>query len=234
MMERNSDAPSCGVGHPIYPATGAKGITIELGNWLGIQISMAYNSKRQLPLSDGSAMPARNSLMAEFDGQWALNIFKGIVIGGNSLQAYRGNERAFSFTKAGSGSNGVIYSSNNPAVVDVFTGQLYYDLANGAVEQYYSDSGSFSVPYNKIALLASVDGLLNLTYSSAWVTTYAALTRQTMEINSITDRWGRSMNFAYTAPSNSQLMPRLSSISSPQGGTIQFGYDDQDRLSTIK
>jgi YD repeat-containing protein len=219
------------LGDPIYPLTGSRRQDVDLGLRIGGQpLTLVYDTAPQVPEAAGGStwlLPAP----ASFGSMWQSSLHKSLVLQsqGNVGAAYssaamqRGGswETATvagfdSCTGGGGGGNAYVPTVNaNEKVQFTGTGSAGSVVDGSALtEEAYDQTGAITT------LMPARGGQLTFGYDSGLLKT-------------VTDQFGRQVQFSYEQPANTSLPQRIYLVTAPDGSTIQVGYDSSNNLKTL-
>jgi len=212
-----------GYGNPIYPLTGAKRQTEQLGDPLLFgHLFISYDTKRKIY---GNQFSAKSS--PSFGFLWESSLHRKLVIQSGwdgvvqAIQASRGENSWISFSKDSSGQWKPADGSTDN-LLQSSVGWSYYDSNQQAVETY-------DLTGRLLRIDRAIGGSIIYTYS----TPDTPKERAPMSglILSISDSFLRSIDFTYeAAPGNA--VNRISSFQTG-GMTTFFSYDGSSNLKKI-
>ena len=214
--------------HPIYPLTGSKGLTEELGNWRigGQRVAMAYDTRSKVP-SNNASLAFGMVASPSFGELWASTLHKSLVLRPKyydvrSVQASRGAGAWVSFQSDGAGH----YTADadvSDRLVAVGGGWRYIDAAARSEETYDVAGQLLNVVY-------AGGARLDYTYSDA--TTPVSVAPVAGLLIKVQDQQGRSVQFQYEQPAGVRF-PRIRQVIDPAGLAIGIAYDAGNNLTKI-
>jgi YD repeat-containing protein len=207
----NATCPGC-VGDSIYPSSGARRQSVDLGIAVGwTPVTISYDAERLLPQNDHNA-PIEVSASPSFGDHWQSNLHKSLAIWpsatasgarvgsqyGGALVAGRGTrvDRAVKLTRAGAGSGWTLIDQR------ALTEEVY-DASGALVSMSRASGGSLAYGY--------VSGLLT----------------------TVTDQFGRTVKFDYERPSDVTLPERINLVTAPDGSQLHVEYTDGNMLKVL-
>jgi len=206
-------------GHPIYPLTGVKRLSVALQT---TPLELVYDTRRTIQISN-PAPPYAPHAIPSFGALWESNFHRRLFIqdaSKASVQASRGRGSWVSF---------VSYSPNvyttdgdvSDRLVKTLSGWRYFDAAANAEEEYDMDGVLLSI--------AKADGSkFILAYSAGVVAGESPVAGLLI---SLTDEKGRSWRFNYEQVDG--LAPRVYKVVHPDGLELLANYDGAGNLSTL-
>jgi YD repeat-containing protein len=220
-------------GNPIYPLTGAKTQTEELGAWLGLRFGIRYDTRSKLPANDpdSSFLPKPPSSFGEL---WQSTVHKKLVtqVGLSNVvkivaHAARGSGDWKSFLLPDGTGNGVPSSYiSDRLLISVATGYdagTYRDHDARSIETYDGQGNLTSVAYLDGRTLAYV-------YSDA--NTPVSVAPAPGLLIEIRDQTTRSVRFAYELPAG-VTTARIYQITDPTNNKFSIGYDANGNVASL-
>ena len=240
---------TCHCGDPIYPLTGARRQDEDLGIKLaGQPVRLTYDTTPLLPVAQG-LINLTLSPAPSFGLLWQSSLHKSIAVesGGGppegsygSVVMLRGplglaSAAADNKNTCANGGDGSQSGNTNAMVSAVDPGLKLSFASNSAtspstlldasalVEESYDGTGAIAnTSY-------AAGGWLSYTYSTGVV---AGVSPTAGLLISVTDHVGRTVQFTYEQPSTA-LLPRIKTVTAPDGTVIQAGYDASNNLVTL-
>ena len=222
------------VGDPIYPLTGSRRQDLDLGLSIGGQpVRLTYDTAAQVPEANGGLtwlVPSPPS----FGAMWQSNLHKNLVFQG--LNAAGGAYTSVALQRGGSvwetasvagydtcaGSGGG--SSSNAYTPTTNVNEILHLTGNGSAGSLLDGAGLTEESYDASGKVTTVSqaggGSLSFAYTSDLLT-------------SVTDQFGRAVQFSYEQPSDASLPKRINRIVAPDGSIIQATYDGSNNLNKI-
>jgi YD repeat-containing protein len=221
--------------HPLYPLTGSKSLTRDLGLVIGKEaVSLSYDTRGKI-MDAGSTATVNGKKGAaiayspSFDGLWFSSLHRSLNLQrtstGNAafiVQAIRSDGQIVTFNHPSATS----YSPLAGGIVDKLapelnagtpTNRLFLTDKAGNVETY----DSYDINSATTADLVRIDyvngGYVNFTYTGRLLT-------------KVTDHAGRSIRFQYSAAGSSW---HISQITGTDGRSMAFTYDANQMLQQI-
>jgi len=244
------DLPYCvhpGVGHPIYPLTGANRETVDLV--LGLSwpqaFSLTYDTARRLPLA-GSPQPGDEGTdlvdteLPAFGELWLSNLHRRFKVSATArvIRVARGDGHIVSFLLDDAGNSVAADRDVNDRLVLSGPNILYIDAKNH-VQEVYTPQGMLTNMVN------AAGRSLSFTYSDG--NTPSAIAPGPGYLIQVTDSFGRAVKFQYslsgfivrvgqiTDVANQLIVPgynsgggTLTSLTWPDGRVRQFMYERSD------
>jgi YD repeat-containing protein len=216
------------VSNPIYPITGAKGLTEDLGmaSIGGRRLVAVYDTRANQPSNDGRllfsalASPSLGRLWStNLHKRAALQLDSGNVVRG--LQVSRGDGSWVNFQRDAAG-NYAPDADITDRLLPITDGWRYLDMAARTEETYDSTGRLLSV--------VSIDGS-RLTYTYSDASTLASIAPQADLLLTVTDQNGRSVQFQYEQPAGASEA-RIRQITSDAGTTF-IAFNSAGNLSAI-
>jgi YD repeat-containing protein len=236
------------VGDPIYPLTGSRKQELDLGINIGSQqLKITYDSLYRVPSTSGVSTLTTDSPPA-FGATWDSNLHKILLAEGFpklsapsvSTNLYRGAAVWESAAASGYGSCATISSAVQPVngsnIAYVPSANLAENLtflgfsgiyslldADNRVFEMYSESTTTArpMPPYQINYASYASGQqLNYIYTNNLLT-------------SVTDVFGRIVQFSYEQPADSTQAQRITKVTGPDLSSTYFGYDDSGNLKTV-
>jgi YD repeat-containing protein len=216
------------VSNPIYPITGAKGLSEDLGTAPigGRRLVAVYDTRANQPSNDGRLL--FSALASPSLGRlWSTNLHKRAALQldfGNAvrgLQVSRGDGSWISFQRDAAG-NYAPDADITDRLLPIADGWRYLDMA-ARTEETYDSAG-------RLLSVAAIDGT-RLTYTYSDASTPASIAPQADLLLTVTDQNGRSVQFQYEQPAGVSE-PRIRQITSDAGTTF-IAFNAAGNLSGI-
>lgn len=230
VRDRYHDKPDAclanvGFGNPIYPLTGSKRYSVELGTWFGGLLQLQYDTRRKIP-ANGSGEKFSGVAAAAFGELWETGIHKKLIIQSGpvkTIQASRGLGVWVSFV-GGQAGNYLPDIDVNDRLAPFSGGWRYVDAISNS-EEIYDGNG-------RLMSISGSDGsIIILTYSDT--TTSLAVAPVTGLLIQAQDQYGRSAQFSYEQPAARGLAPRVIRMVAPDRQITRFSYDAAGNLIMI-
>ena len=201
------EAPTCGLGNPIFPLTGAKKERITTGITLGArELTLTYDTTSKTP-ADQAISPSTLVEPHPFGPLWRSSLHHRLHVspGMRSALLSRGDGLVLSFDGNGSGAFTPV-AGNPHRLAAVGGGYLFSDVSSGELETFDSTG--------KLILLTEAGGsTLSFLYSGANLVQVVA-----------TD--GRRIAFTYTGG-------LISGISGTDGAVVGVSYSAEGNLTSL-
>ena len=232
----NLDRPySCpAIGRPIYPLTGVQRHDIDLGMAIGgTPLTVTFDTRDQLPEANGN-FPWVLPQMPSFGAMWQSNVhrnlqFQGasqtpgagytsatVQMGANNNVTYSPSGGAGPCSGVASAGGATYTSSIEPAQQLTFSGTAAHLLdQKNLIEQVFDSTGALNTVSN------AQGGGLTYAYNAS-VTASAPVVGL---LTSVTDQFGRSVQFAYEQPALGGYAPRITTVTGPDGQVTTASYD---------
>ena len=231
-LDRPNTCPA--VARPIYPLTGVQRHDIDLGIAIGgVPLKVTFDTRDQLPEANG-ATPWVLPSMPSFGQMWQSNVHRNLQFQGasqtpgagyTSATVQLGGNNSETFTPSGGGgpcsgigsSGGASYSSSiDPAHQLSFNGSAGQLVdQRELVEQVFAASGALTATKN------AQGGGLTYAYSTSVTASAPAVGL----LVSVTDQFGRSAQFSYEQPTFGGYLPRITTVTGPDGQVTTASYD---------
>lgn len=215
------------MGNPIHPLTGSKREFQHLGDWLGQDVGVVYDTKQKIPsnLPDASFSIVP---MPSFGALWQSSLHKALVfqVGASSrkaVQALRGGNVWVSFVKQGT--QAYLPDADVADTLTQVSGGWEYRDARAQAIEYYDAAG-------RVTSISFANGR-RLVYAYSNASTPVSVAPVAGLLISVADHFGRTVQFNYEQPAG-VLQPRVNRIIDPDGKFVNLSYDGSRNLAAIE
>ncbi len=228
--------PVC-FGDPIYPLTGAKRQELDLGVRVGnTPVKIAYDTTTLLPEA-GYNPPWQVTTPASFGSLWQTNVHKtlalqatttdpGSAVGSqwSAVAMQRGSAAIETASVPGASTCGDSGSGGNSYAPTTNLNETLTMTGTGSAGRLVDQRGLDEETYDATGLITSqanaAGGTLTFAYTSGF-------------LSSVTDQFGREVQFGYEQPADMTLPKRINLVTAPDGTQIQAAYNSGNMLSTL-
>jgi YD repeat-containing protein len=249
-LDQPKEPPSCpaspkspGEGNPIFPLTGAKRQSVDLGIRIGGKaVTLTYDTRVKLPGAPNTSQ-WRVPAAASFGPLWQTSLHKSALLQApndaigsaySNLVLNRGDNvvqtagvGGFESCSGGGGGGGNTYlSAVDPNLRVIYTGSTGRLVdSRELLQEDYDVSGAV------LGVTRASGSSLSYTYSNT--ETSPAVAPIPGLLVQVTDNFGRYVRFTYEASVQTDALPRVSTVSTSTGDTIRAAYDAKDNLVSL-
>lgn len=209
-----------GYGNPIFPASGTKRQTVDLGiSAAGLPFVLNYDSSRALAPHEYFDMPG-------FGQFWLSSLHRNLFVTAGAVVAHRGNGSTIIFRLVG-GQFVADTDTKQRLFSDAASGGYFLRDPAGGVLERYSAAGALQSLY-------FTDGR-QLVFSYSNSGTSADIAPAPGYLISVTDQDGRAIFLKYALPAGAIAVSgaRVTAIGDASGQTYAIAYDPNGNISTV-
>ncbi|MFL6678544.1 MAG: hypothetical protein ACJ8IK_09390 [Burkholderiaceae bacterium] len=228
--------PTC-FGEPIYPLNGAKRQSVALGLSIGwMPISIAYDSTPLVPQDDYNA-PFEVATPPSFGDLWQSNLHRSLALQPSTAAsgAQVGSQySAVVLQRGGTSLETASVSGSNDCSSAGSGGSIYVPTVNRAEKLTLAGADSAGMLIDQKALTEEVyDATGAITSASRATGGKLTYVYTAGLLTSVTDQFGRAVQFGYEQPGDASLPKRINLLTAPDGSQVQVGYTTTNMLQTL-